>query len=305
MDTRFWGPSGWQLLHLIATAPVANPEAVYDWFHLLEFVLPCKYCRASFHDYMELDPLTLTIIKDQTTFSRWLFDIHNCVNDKLRGQGLMKTPNPSWAHVKRHWQKVAEELCTDRNPQQKGWDFLTSVAYATPDKDYTPVPMPDAPEQQSQWTSMTLAKRNRYNLLSREERLTAISAWWRLIPSILPCAAWREAWDAAYRAVGEPPTGDGASVQRGQQEQWEQWEQWMKWMWAVECRVCDGLQCATPHPSLRALQREVGAFESDCGKKQGHSKNRKTCRALKRRRAARRRLLQTRRIQMGGGSVVQ
>jgi hypothetical protein len=38
MDTRFWGPSGWKLLHLIAAEPTKDPTAVLEWFGLLEYV---------------------------------------------------------------------------------------------------------------------------------------------------------------------------------------------------------------------------------------------------------------------------
>jgi len=282
MDTRFWGPSGWQLLHLIAASPVTNTQAVYDWFHLLEFVLPCKYCRASFHDYMKLQPLTKAIIEDKTAFSRWIFGIHNRVNDKLRGQGLLNKRNPSWATVRDHWLHAARELCESATPTQKGWDFFTSIAYSTPDSDYKAVPMPDAPEQTSNWSSLDMATRNRYNLMTREERITALTQWWKLLPSILPCAAWRKSWAEAYRKVGEPPLASFHMQTRSQQQQQQsQRKAVMQWMWNVECAVCDGLKCPTPHPSLHFLKKEVGAFESSCSSATGS--RRKTCRKTRKR----------------------
>lgn len=267
MDTRFWGPSGWCLLHLIAAAPPT--KQVKEWFELLEFVLPCKYCRASFHDYLNLQPLTTATIRDRDAFSRWLYDIHNRVNGKLRGQGLLTTQDPSWPSVRDRYYTIQAGLC-DTKPFI-GWDFMTSVAFSTPAANYKPVPMADTPEEGA---PTDIRGRNRYNLLTRSERLAKLKRWWSLIPSILPCPAWRAAWAAA--TSGRPPP-----LAAGR-------EAMMRWMWRVEETVCDGLKCPTPHPSLPALRRDVAAFESPCSSQ----KRGRTCRTRKRR--ERRRVLQSR-----------
>lgn len=263
MDTRFWGPSGWHLLHLIAAAPVDRDRRanVKEWFGLLEYVLPCKYCRASFHDYTRLQPLTDMILASSEQFGHWLYDIHNRVNGKLRGQGLLTSEDPSWPSVRAKFTEQEKTLC--KGSPLLGWDFMTSVAFSTPTRDYAPVPMADTPDERSD--CLSFAERNRYNLLTRKERITALKRWWRLIPSILPCAPWRQAWSSALRASGSPPLSSGR-------------EAVMRWMWRVEERVCDGLKCPTPHPSLPAMTKEVAAFESGCGK----DKRGKTCRTRKR-----------------------
>ena len=269
MDTRFWGPSGWRLLHLIAATPIepSRRQKVKAWFELLEYVLPCKYCRASFHDYMELQPLTASTIAEPTKFSRWIYDIHNRVNGKLRGQGLLTTPDPAWPKVRDEYKVAASGLCKDKKSPLLGWDFMTSVAFTTPPINYRPVPMPDMPEDTNlnKNKDKDRAKRNRYNLLSRKERITALSHWWRLIPSILPCAAWRSSWNSV---------GSQIPLEAGR-------EAVMRWMWSVEERVCASLQCPTPHPCLSYMKKEVSAFESDCGK--STSKRKKTCRTRKHR----------------------
>ena len=257
MDTRFWGPSGWRLLHLIAANPVKNRAAVKEWFELLEYVLPCKYCRASFHDYLKLQPFTDTVVSNPNHFGRWVYDIHNRVNAKLRGQGLLTAPDPAWAAVKAEYQRLSTNLCD--GPPLLGWEFLVSVAYTTPSATYKPVPMPDTPDDVS--PTATLGFKNRYNLLDRQERIRMLKRWWQLIPSILPCEAWRKSWSAAS---SQPPLREGR-------------EAVMRWMWRVEEQVCDGLQCPTPHPSLVALKKEAAAYESDCSKK----KRGKTCRRTK------------------------
>jgi hypothetical protein len=268
MDTRFWGPSGWKLLHLIAAEPIENKchaIGIQKWFQLLEYVLPCKYCRASFHQYVRLQPLTLEIVMDNHAFGRWVYDIHNRVNDKLRGQGLLTTPNPSWKEVHEQYTALHKTLC-DGTPLL-GWDFLTSVAFSTPAKDYKPIPMPDTPEEYQNsrsWAALDKETKNRYNLLTREERLPSLKLWWRLLPVVLPCKFWRAAWDEAMHAAGMVP------LQRGRNAV-------MRWMWRIEENVCSELRCPTPHSSLPALQKEVSAFESGCSV----ARRGKTCRTLR------------------------
>jgi hypothetical protein len=281
MDTRFWGPSGWKLIHLVAAAPVPKQRvaAILEWFHLLEYVLPCKYCRASFHDYIRLQPLTADIMADPTAFSRWAFDIHNRVNSKLRGQGLLETPDPEWATIRDYYATQQKGLC-DGSPLL-GWDFMISVAFTTPAADYTPVPMPDAPEPATDWTSLDPATRNRYNLLTRAERMPYLKRWWRLIPAILPCEAWRRAWSHAVRTVGQPPLQNGR-------------EAVLRWMWRIESAVCRDLRCPVPHSCVAAMKREAAAFESSCGS----SRRGNTCRTRKK---SQRRLVHTRRARKGLG----
>lgn len=273
MDTRFWGPAGWQLIHHIAHEPhtsTRDRKNVAEWFRLLPFVLPCKYCRASLTDYLKLQPLTADIIASPQTFSRWAYDIHNRVNAKLRGQGLLQTADPTWSTIRDHYDAEHATLC--KPAPLLGWDFLISVAYTTPGVDYTPSPMPDLPEgttaeEQAAWCP-TL--RNRYNLLTREERLRALSAWWRLFPAILPCSAWQSAWRVAVRSVNAPPLRKGQDAM-------------MRWMWSVESAVCAGLRCPTPHASRDALCQAVELYESGCAT--ATSRRTKTCRRLLKSRA--------------------
>ena len=279
MDTRFWGPSAWCLFHLIAAQPTAsiyNISAIKKWFTLMEYVLPCKYCRASFHEYLRLQPLTDAILQSRESFSRWMYDIHNRVNGKLRSQGLLKTANPSWTSVRNKYYHKHESLCRG-STTFIGWDFLSSIAYATPEADYMPVPMPDTPtdiaSSSSLSTSTSLYIKNRYNLLTRAERLAKLHEWWTLIPSILPCKSWALAWKSSVTATGSSFSLRD-SLHKGKRAM-------MDWMWAMESSVCSGLQCPTPHPSCSVLTREVSAFESDCGKKVPRATKKPTCRTLK------------------------
>lgn len=266
MDTRFWGPSGWRLFHLVAAEPVtpSRKQDINRWFDLMEFVLPCKYCRASFHDYVRLQPLTSDTIANPTAFGRWMYDIHNRVNNKLRGQGLVTTANPSWSSVHAKYKRLHSTLC--KGSPFLGWDFLTSIAYTTPGPDYKSTPMSDTPDELNHQNE-DIATKNRYNLLTRAERLHLLAEWWALFPSILPCDRWRTAWTRAFEKHGQPPLQSGRDPV-------------MRWMWRIEETVCETLKCPTPHSCLTAMKRDVSAFESGCGRKKNNRG--KTCRALRR-----------------------
>jgi len=153
---------------------------------------------------------------------------------------------------------------------------MTSVAFTTPGRGSKSTPMPDAPEDGG---SLTFAERNRYNLLSREERIKQLQTWWALIPSILPCQYWRSAWAEAVHRTGPAPLDSKKAVHQ--------------WMWQIEEQVCAGLKCPTPHSSQTALAEEVSAFESDCSKK----KKGKTCRARRHKRRLQALANRTRRLQ--------
>ena len=121
-NTLFWGPSGWQLFHLIAFLS-ANPQKV-----LLDMkeVLPCKFCRASTKEFVAQHPL-------RGDPAKWLYEIHNMVNDKLRTQCANNPevpnpgPDPSFEEVK------ARYLAMKPN-QVPGRDFLFTVASNYPDQ---------------------------------------------------------------------------------------------------------------------------------------------------------------------------
>lgn len=122
MDTRFWGPSGWQLFHLIAfTSPKEHAREVLDD---MKDILPCKYCRASTQEFVKKHPPTGDL-------GKWLYDIHNMVNDKLRTQCaedpkvINPGPDPEYEDVKKRYLAMKPNAVPGR-------DFLMAVAYNYP-----------------------------------------------------------------------------------------------------------------------------------------------------------------------------
>jgi len=75
IDTRYWGPSGWQLFHYISFH-AKNPR---QFLIGIKDILPCRFCRESTTKFMSELP-------DITDPAKWVYDLHNKVNDKLRTQ---------------------------------------------------------------------------------------------------------------------------------------------------------------------------------------------------------------------------
>lgn len=121
MDTRFWGPSGWQLFHLIAFQS-PHPE---ELLLMIKDILPCRFCRESTTQFTHELPL-------KGDPGKWLYDLHNKVNHKLRTQAkddptvIDPGPDPSFEEIKKRYEKLKPFSVPGR-------DFLFSVSVNYPD----------------------------------------------------------------------------------------------------------------------------------------------------------------------------
>ena len=138
METRFWGPSGWKLLHLITYGypqqPTLGDKHTYGlFFNSLKHILPCKYCRLSLTKFYKQLPVE-EHLASKDTLTTWIYKIHNKVNNKLRKQGLIKIPNPKKPEVDKIYEKLIDNPC-----QIPGWDFIYCMIFNFPkDKDIVP-----------------------------------------------------------------------------------------------------------------------------------------------------------------------
>jgi hypothetical protein len=103
MNTQFWGPSGWQLLHTLANIYPIKPNItdkimMRDFMSLVTDILPCKYCRASFAKYSQTLNIT-PYLESNILIQEWLYRMHNKVNGKLRRQGFCTIENPTLESV--------------------------------------------------------------------------------------------------------------------------------------------------------------------------------------------------------------
>lgn len=121
IDTRFWGPSGWQLFHLIAVRSKHPEEVLQD----MKDILPCPFCRESTATFVRDTPPT-------APYGKWLYDLHNRVNAKLRGQAeddpavIDPGPDPTFEEVQAKYKAMKPIAIPGR-------DFLMAVAYNYPE----------------------------------------------------------------------------------------------------------------------------------------------------------------------------
>lgn len=90
MITKIWGPPMWISLHTVTFGYPNNPTdeqkiKYKKYFELVGDILPCKYCRESYKEFISSGSTKLTddVMENRHTLSRWFYDIHERVNKKL------------------------------------------------------------------------------------------------------------------------------------------------------------------------------------------------------------------------------
>lgn len=112
MMTKVWGPAGWLFLHSVTfgypyTINSSNPDHAtkkndyLNFFYYLGKVLPCKYCRDSYMEFFK-DLNLENNLDTRDHLCRWLYDMHNKVNNKL---GVPECQIPSYTEIKDRYEK--------------------------------------------------------------------------------------------------------------------------------------------------------------------------------------------------------
>ena len=132
MDTKFWGPDGWKLLHSICEKYPENPklkdkEIYSEFFNSISYVLPCIYCRISFKEYIRELPIE-NYIDNKKDLCYWLYLIHNKVNEKLRKQNLNHKKDPKYPTIRRRYKIYVRDVNNNKKIAP-GFDFMYSVAF--------------------------------------------------------------------------------------------------------------------------------------------------------------------------------
>ena len=88
MVTTTWGPAQWHMMHTISfNYPVEPTEEhkknYYNYFLSLQDILPCRYCRENYKKNLQVLPLDKKVLENRATLSRWVYDLHNLVNQNL------------------------------------------------------------------------------------------------------------------------------------------------------------------------------------------------------------------------------
>lgn len=89
MLTSTWGPMMWLILHMISfNYPVEPTQQQKKWYKLfvtsLTWTLPCGACRRNLRKNLRAFPLLARHLKTRATFSRYIYDLHNKVNEMLK-----------------------------------------------------------------------------------------------------------------------------------------------------------------------------------------------------------------------------
>ena len=93
MLTSVWGPSMWHTLHTISfnypCKPTYTQKKQYmNYMKSLVNVLPCGACRENLKKNYKTLPITLSVMKNRNTFSRYVYKLHELVNKMLNKKSV-------------------------------------------------------------------------------------------------------------------------------------------------------------------------------------------------------------------------
>jgi hypothetical protein len=80
------------------------------------------------------------------SLSKWLYEIHNRVNETLRSQGQKVPPNPPFSQVKEIYEQRLIYGCS--KTEFPGWEFLFSIVESHP-LARKEAPLPEAPPKET------------------------------------------------------------------------------------------------------------------------------------------------------------
>lgn len=131
MNTASWGPRTWVYTHTVAQNYKPQNKQLYKrFFTILGDVLPCKYCRASYKEFIAELPMD-SHMDSKKEFAEWYYNIHNKVNDKLRAQGYINTRNPSFKCIYKKYEKLLKlvQNLSDGDKSECMWYFLHAISF--------------------------------------------------------------------------------------------------------------------------------------------------------------------------------
>lgn len=100
----------WRLTHSVGyCAPPEAAETVGAFFENMRHVLPCKYCRASYAEFVAVlakrgGRQTVAQLVRSGRLMRWTYELHELVNDKLDAQHFIEKAVPPCAGRRVSWE---------------------------------------------------------------------------------------------------------------------------------------------------------------------------------------------------------
>jgi hypothetical protein len=218
-------------------------RAYAEFLKTIPYILPCKFCRSSLTDYYRKHPFETSNngIDPSLDLKKWMFTIHNCVNEKLRSQGLYPGENPTYSHVKKVYTDIQKQPWNEQLALL--WDFLFAVAYNHPKETIADSkPMPDCPK--TVLTCKDHCEKNKWNVLSFKKRYEWFRRFWTFLPAVLPHSIALH-WETVEKR--NPPT---LRCRRST----------LAWLWRMRC----GLDSEF-HDPYTSICKKIASYSSDCG----------------------------------------
>lgn len=236
--------------------PGRDRDAIRNFFTVLPFVLPCKFCRSHLVDHYGSLPFE-DALGSRESLSRWLWKIHGRVNNVLRNQGQTIEPDPSYAQTKRVYEERFAYGCS--KTEFPGWEFLFSIVENHPfTRGEVSTPIPGAPPRETLDNSDEWAL-CRWNYLTPAMRFAKICQFWSLLPQVLPFPEWRTAWiQHGGLFCSKPSTSKQTNLQQ---------------LWKIRCAIENDLQLIN-RTKFHDLCNDLRLHRSGCSK----SSRARTCR---------------------------
>jgi hypothetical protein len=114
--TTVWGPAQWHMLHTISFNYPVNPTQEQknnyrNYILSLQNVLPCGACRKNLVSNLKHHPITMNHMKNRHTFSKYIYDLHEIVNEMLgKKSGL------TYCDVRERYEHFRAR-CVDKKPK--------------------------------------------------------------------------------------------------------------------------------------------------------------------------------------------
>jgi len=114
--TTVWGPAQWHMLHTISFNYPVNPtqEQKNNYRNYIlshQNVLPCGACRKNLASNLKHHPITMDHMKNRHTFSKYIYDLHEIVNEMLgKKSGL------TYCDVRERYEHFRAR-CVDKKPK--------------------------------------------------------------------------------------------------------------------------------------------------------------------------------------------
>jgi len=119
MLTTVWGPSQWHVLHTMSFNYPVNPTRqdkrnYRNYILSLQYVLPCGKCRENLKKNFEKLPIMMKHMKSRHTFSKYIYDLHELVNEMLN-----KKSGLSYEQVRNTYENFRSRcLATDKEKEK-------------------------------------------------------------------------------------------------------------------------------------------------------------------------------------------